>query len=152
MVKLFITLYLFVGALCTVYGWSQPGMFEAMRRAHDRTGPVGRWVAWGVAIPVTLLSWPIRIATILNPDGAWRHRLLSLWRRTTLDRDDLLKPQMPAPRCDTHRKPLMCAHVRCSVCGLVIHMPVCEDCPQPIADAPWVCPRHHGPTVRVKPL
>jgi hypothetical protein len=139
--QLFATLYLSIGAMGLVWGWSQPGVFEMVRPQYEKLPPVGRWAWWIAAILAGLLSWPIRIATILNPQGAWREKLLSRFRRGYLDRDDLLKPQMPARLCEQHRRPLRCAHVDCTKCGQVIHWPVCDECPQPIAGAPWVCGR-----------
>jgi hypothetical protein len=141
MIRLIATLYLSVGAMCLAWGWSQPGVLELMRRRNDKLPPVGRWVSWIVAILVGLLSWPIRIAAILNPQGAWREKILSNFRREFLDRDDLLKPKIPVRSCEKHGRPLRCVHVDCAKCGQVIHWPVCDDCPQPIASASWVCGR-----------
>jgi len=106
-------------------------------------------------VPLTAFVGMVLAALPQTRDGYTR------WvRRTVLDREGLLKPQMPAPRCFVHDLAYDTVRVTCPKCKREFHVYTCKPCcneqrqagmPIDIEDGSWrcddcfvpICPEHH---------
>jgi hypothetical protein len=114
-----------------LYGTGEIGARIRERLAEEMmTAPMWFRIARGVGFAVGLLLWPLWLLFYLAPGlfPKLNERLMSSVRRTYLDRDGLLTPQMPASRCPTHGIAVDMESRACAMCGASYNVGYCIEC------------------------
>ena len=155
--RLFLV-YVAIGVLWSAYQMygSESGAIVRTQLAEEaRTFPLWRTAARWFGIFLGTLLWPMWLALSIAPHTFPKltNYVATGFRRTYLDRADLFKPQMPAPRCPVHDLAVDVSDVPCVVCSEVYNIGycvacfpgggparedfVCNDCVPKVGSCPW---------------
>jgi hypothetical protein len=134
---IFVIFYV-LGGLCWVgYNLYILDTGELVRRKYRDGSP---WLRVGAFLG--FLLWPLLVLTALLGQRLMPQTFTKLsadYRRMFLDRDGLLVPKTPPPRCCTHDVPFETAPVTCTECGKAAYTIHCRECALPIPPGPLVC-------------
>jgi hypothetical protein len=131
----------FVIYLCCGLGWFTLNIFALAQSGIDVIGRtrkvfqgdngVRTAVITALFFVVYLLVWPLAVGFALMPKS-WsptlNDKMARSFRQTWLDRDDMFKPQMPAPRCPTHDIVVPTESRTCIKCSAVYIVGYCAEC------------------------
>ena len=93
--------------------------------------PVKLALQFAVMLLIVLVTWPLWIVVSIAAKIWWPRlddRMARNFRRTWLDREDLFKPQMPAPRCPTHNIVVPMERQACAKCAVEYDNGWCSEC------------------------
>lgn len=118
----------------TIQSASAAPTFRArmIMRAAAIAGFVFSWSTWLIAVAWAMMphSWTPKL----------KDRFVTHMRREIIDRPGLLKPQMPATRCQEHNVFLTTVQAPCKYCKREYDFEVCEDCRARSGRTDWNCP------------
>lgn len=99
----------------------------------------GAWVGCFVACALVALLWPVHVVLTFSSSRIGQVAARQ-FRREFLDREGLLEPQAPPPRCLVHDAPLAERTTPCFSCGAPIPVLTCRGCVvdfEAAAGVPW---------------